>query len=264
MTAQSGFEVRKADAPGVCIVDLHGEVDAALVPDMRTRLEGVIGPSCAHVVLDFSQVTYADSSALGLLVWIGRTVEPCGGSVAVVSPTADVSRVLEVSGLLSVAPALSLATSVEQAVTQHAFEASDAPPLWSAEFALHARVEDLAAVRSAVIQRVMSLGFPESVVFDVKVALGEALANAVRHGSRDEEDEVRVVATAFEDRLEIDVVDTGAGFDGVHDVGEDVYAHGGRGVLFMRALMDRVDFIPAPDGGTIVRLVKVRQIRSGS
>ena len=37
---------------------------------------------------------------------------------------------------------------------------------------------------------------------------------------------------------------------------DDLYAPSGRGIMFMRALMDRVDFEPAPGGGTLVRLTK--------
>jgi anti-sigma regulatory factor (Ser/Thr protein kinase) len=36
----------------------------------------------------------------------------------------------------------------------------------------------------------------------------------------------------------------------------DLYAPSGRGIMFMRALMDRVEFETAGGGGTLVRLVK--------
>ena len=66
----------------------------------------------------------------------------------------------------------------------------------------------------------------------------------------------------YDDRVVIKVLDTGCGFSGEASCTGDVYASGGRGVMFMRALMDRVDFEVRPEGGTIVTLVK--HIRPGA
>jgi anti-sigma regulatory factor (Ser/Thr protein kinase) len=52
------------------------------------------------------------------------------------------------------------------------------------------------------------------------------------------------------------VTDSGDGFDGSTLRSEDLYASSGRGVMFMRALMDTVEFASCTDGGTAVTLVK--------
>jgi serine/threonine-protein kinase RsbW len=97
----------------------------------------------------------------------------------------------------------------------------------------------------------------EAALFDVRVAVGEAVSNAIRHGSPGgERDRVVVEVAAYPDRAVLVVRDRGAGFDGSADDGADLYAPSGRGVMFMRALMDRVDFARSPDGGTVVTLVK--------
>lgn len=94
-------------------------------------------------------------------------------------------------------------------------------------------------------------------MFDIKVAVGEALANAVRHGSPGgPTDEVEVDIHAYPDRVMIQVRDSGAGFDGESSCRDDVFAAGGRGVMFMRALMDGVEFTCRPEGGTAVTLTK--------
>jgi anti-sigma regulatory factor (Ser/Thr protein kinase) len=68
---------------------------------------------------------------------------------------------------------------------------------------------------------------------------------------------VCVDVSAFEDRVVLEIADNGVGgFDGVHTANDDLYAPSGRGIMFMRALMDRVEFEPAAGGGTVVRLVK--------
>jgi anti-sigma regulatory factor (Ser/Thr protein kinase) len=52
------------------------------------------------------------------------------------------------------------------------------------------------------------------------------------------------------------VLDKGEGFDGEAASDGDPYASSGRGVMFMRALMDHVVFERQPGGGTAVTLVK--------
>jgi anti-sigma regulatory factor (Ser/Thr protein kinase) len=61
---------------------------------------------------------------------------------------------------------------------------------------------------------------------------------------------------AYEDRAIVTVSDKGHGFNGEAADGSDVYASSGRGILFMRALMDSVEFDASPQGGTAVRLTK--------
>jgi anti-sigma regulatory factor (Ser/Thr protein kinase) len=63
---------------------------------------------------------------------------------------------------------------------------------------------------------------------------------------------------AYDDRLVLEVIDNGLGFDGAAVAADDIYAPSGRGIMFMHALMDRVEFAPAQGGGTKVRLVKHR------
>ena len=132
-------------------------------------------------------------------------------------------------------------------------------PQWRECFDIPARVEELSEARAKITALVSGLGFPSAQLFDLKVALGEALANAVRHGScAREEPLVRVRVIAHTDRVVLEVEDSGPGFDGTLTPTDDVYASGGRGVMFMRALMDRVEFDRSALGGTVVRLTKHR------
>lgn len=131
--------------------------------------------------------------------------------------------------------------------------------LWQNELDVPADINELAATRESIYEMLLPLGFPESSLFDIKVALGEALANAVRHGTVDGRDSrIRSIVRAYPDRTVIEVHDSGEGFDGTHVKNDDLYAPGGRGIMFMRALMDRVEFAQSDLGGTMVRLVKHR------
>ena len=85
-------------------------------------------------------------------------------------------------------------------------------------------------------------------VQDVLVAAGEACANAIEHGYRDQPgQQVRLQATATTGRLRLAVTDSGRWRPAAPD--PDPYR--GKGIPLMRALMDNVS-IEADAAGTTV------------
>lgn len=255
----SPFEISRDNGPRACVVRLSGDLDMAVVPELRKALDSALYGGCANVVLDLAGVTYADSSALGLLVWLDHRLRPAGGRLVLAGAKRDVARILELSGLVSVAASIAMSANVNAALEGLELPPISADPLWDREIDMPMDVNELSTVREQVCGIVAQLGFPESALFDVKVALGEALANAVRHGApKDGDGDVRVHVIAFPDRVVLEVMDSGQGFDGSHRGSEDLYAPNGRGIMFMRALMDRVEFDTSPLGGTLVRLTKHR------
>ncbi|MDZ4170384.1 MAG: anti-sigma factor antagonist [Coriobacteriia bacterium] len=255
----SNHELTHELGPRACVVRLSGDLDIAVVPELRRELVGVLEGGCANLVLDLSEVDYADSTALGLLVWLDHRLRPAGGRLVLAGANRDVSRILELSGLAAVASSISTSSSLAEALEGLELGEPDSEPLWEQEFDIEADVDHLSASRSVIADSLRSLGLPEAALFDVKVALGEALANAIRHGAPTSgKAAVRVRVVAFGDRVVFEVTDNGPGFNGAPKDSDDLYAPGGRGVMFMRALMDRVEYGEAPSGGTLVRLTKHR------
>ncbi len=254
------FEVRLAEVPSACVARIDGDVDTAIVPDLKSALDTALDGGCRNVVLDLSHVTYADSSALSLLVWLDQRLRPLSGRMVLAGANRDVTRILELSGLVQVASSVQTSPNVAAALEGLELPEQAEEPLWTERVEIPAQVEALSAAREEVCRLVSTLHLADAAVFDIKVALGEALANAVRHGSpADGAAMIDVEVAAYEDRIVIRVVDCGCGFDGEHTSSEDVYAAGGRGIMFMRALMDKVQFSRAGSGGTVVTLVKHRR-----
>ncbi len=247
---------------GVCVIRVDGDIDIGVVPHIQERLTATLESGCTNIVFDLSQVTYADSSALGLLVWLDHQLGPVDGRVVLSGANKDVTRVFELAGLHVVTPTVAASPTVEAALERFHRGAEPAIPRWTESFDVVADVEHLADARSRVCSLIVPLGVTDSWLFDVKVAVGEALANAVRHGSpAGAEDSVDIGVTAYDDRIVITVADHGGGFDGAAACGQDVYAASGRGIIFMRALMDSVDFSPCNAQGTVVTLVKHLPVR---
>jgi anti-anti-sigma factor len=244
---------------GTCIAHLSGDIDSVTVPSVREAIESAILEGCHTIILDLAEVDYIDSSALGLLVWADRQLQPISGSLKLAGAGRDVARILELSGLIGVAPSVFVSDSVEAALSGLDSQDAAGEPLWTRSFEIPGDSRVMSETRSRIAAMLEPLDLTDSTVFDIKVAAGEALANAVRHGSPNGAlDVIGLEVTAFDDRVEITVSDSGGGFDGNAESSTDVFAPSGRGVLFMRALMDSVEFGTGAAGGTRVTLAKRR------
>lgn len=93
---------------------------------------------------------------------------------------------------------------------------------------------------------------------NLKLALVEALTNAMEHGNRWEGDRlVRLEADLTGDCLRVTIEDQGPGFDACAlpdpTCGEQLFSERGRGVFLMRAIMDEVNYNPAGNRLTLVK-----------
>lgn len=109
-----------------------------------------------------------------------------------------------------------------------------------------------------VLDETCRCGYAESDAFAIRLAVVEALNNAVRHGNCcDPAKRIRISTDIDENRAEITVTDEGAGFDpkAVPDptVDENLEKPCGRGIMLMHAYMDEVHF---NQRGNSVHLVK--------
>lgn len=240
-----------------CVVRVRGDIDIVTVPEVRDALESAMNRGCANIVLDLAQVSYVDSSALGLLVWADRELGPRQGRLVLAGADRNVSRILEISGLVAAAPRISAVADSGEALAGFDLTTEPETPAWARTLEFPAVPAALAQVRGEVCDLLEPLSIPDPVFFDIRVAVGEALANAIRHGSpRGDADPVSVTVSAYADRVVLVITDRGEGFDGEASSDGDPYASSGRGVMFMRALMDRVEFAQLPGGGTAVTLVR--------
>jgi len=88
---------RLADDLGV--VMLGGEVDIFTAPRFRECMVELLDAGVRRLVVDLSDVTFIDSTALGVLIGGVRRVHNSGGAMVLVVVTRPVERVLNVTGL---------------------------------------------------------------------------------------------------------------------------------------------------------------------
>jgi serine/threonine-protein kinase RsbW len=121
------------------------------------------------------------------------------------------------------------------------------------EHSMRADLNRLKEARDFAAKAAAEFGFGADALFDVKLAVSEAVTNAIKHGSRSPDDPVRIVATQESGAFVIEVLDTGTFVPRVVRRGK--LPEGGRGLEFMRVLMDEVDLRPGRRG-TLLRMAK--------
>ncbi len=113
---------------GIAVIALSGEIDYGACPEMRERIFGRIKEGVRRMVLDLSEATFIDSSAIGVLVGaLTRLREHGGGSLAVVCPDGDYrlsvsvpgggSRVREIIEIAGIDAGVALCSSREEALS---------------------------------------------------------------------------------------------------------------------------------------------------
>ncbi len=85
------------------VVKLAGEFDLAVADKLRTDLDNALDNNeIRHIVLNLTNVTYIDSSGLGVILGRYKRLAQHGGKMAFVKPQPQVKRILEISGLLNI------------------------------------------------------------------------------------------------------------------------------------------------------------------
>lgn len=123
------------------------------------------------------------------------------------------------------------------------------------------RIENVELVQIAVEASLEQLDLDDDLSDSIGTAVREAVANAIQHGNgADPDKRVEVDLGLDGEVLVIRVRDQGSGFDpgDLPDplARENLLRPDGRGIFFMKKLMDRIDYSFEPEGGTVVTLRK--------
>jgi stage II sporulation protein AB (anti-sigma F factor) len=129
---------------------------------------------------------------------------------------------------------------------------------------LDAREENVAVARAVAAQVAAALDFTLPELEELRIAVSEAVSNAVLHAypraAGEAPGEVEVDIALRDGEVSIDVRDTGRGIEDVEAARRAEYStlegHLGLGFAFMEAMTDEMEVETAVGGGTCVRFVK--------
>ncbi len=233
---------------------LSGQVDFHNRHMIQEVFDEALASGCTRVVCDMTSLRYIDSSGLSVLIGYATSLSRVGGSVELVGVSPDVGRALTLCG----AAAYFNSDILDLPVDRRSDRQVPVGKFWHvSQFSLPASPGSASIARGRVMDVLASLPVSISEAQDIIFAVGEGLANAIRHGCHcDPTARVTVRCVAGAGRLIIDISDPGTGFD-PDAVPEPVPApdlDGGMGIYIMRRLVDEVHF--SFNGGTTLKLVK--------
>jgi anti-sigma B factor antagonist len=81
------------------VIALSGEVDLYTAPELKRELLEAIGNGAKHVVVDFTNTTFIDSTTLGVLVGAVKRLRPNGGRLSIVCSDRNITKIFEITGL---------------------------------------------------------------------------------------------------------------------------------------------------------------------
>ena len=245
-----------AHGTDIALVPFEYDLDVTTVAEARHLVDSLVTNDCKRVVFNMANVSHVDSAGMGLIISELRRVRANGGLLSLSCVSREVYHALSVLRIVDLMP-VSLAGPRPQIPEL----GPDVAPLWRTSFRVVPT--DLASARSRLGELLLGVALTPDEAFDVRLATGEAIGNAVDHTKG--EGIVTTVAS-YPDRVVIDVSDTGDGFD-EREAAEASAAcscgERGRGIQLMRLLVDAVSISRKESGeGTVVRLVKLTDVRA--
>jgi serine/threonine-protein kinase RsbW len=130
----------------------------------------------------------------------------------------------------------------------------------SAERVIPSELSAVRPVQAEIEEALQANRFTEKEIFCIRLALEEALINAIKHGNQlDREKSVNIRYTVTGERFDISITDEGPGFD-PNDVPDPTLPENldrpcGRGVFMIKQYMTEVQY---QGRGNVLSLSKVR------
>ena len=250
--------LRQAEGEAAALpVRVEGDLDAVTAPALRARLLRLLSRGHAHLLVDLADCRYVDSSGMLALITAGDRAAAQGGSVRLQNAPPLLLKMLRFAHLGKV-------LGVPGEETPHPCRRQPGPDTAVGQWQVRRIVQQAVPhasvlVRKAVLDEARATPLTNADLADVELAVGEAFANAVRHGSpRGAQDQVVTRALVGTEAFVAEVRDCGEGFDPaqIETPNPERLREGGWSLFYMRAIMDWVEFERDRQGAT-VRLVKL-------
>ncbi|MEW6170867.1 MAG: ATP-binding protein [Candidatus Omnitrophota bacterium] len=127
------------------------------------------------------------------------------------------------------------------------------------EHKLNLSLKDIPQFTKNLVGELKPLDINKDILFDIRLVIEEALANAIKHGNKmDLTKNVFLKINASSKRIDIEIKDQGKGFDykklPLPTEKENLHKYSGRGVFLIRKLMTQVKFF---DNGARIKMTKL-------
>ncbi len=80
------------------VISVEGDLDLSTAPQLKWMLVDSLDEGRSQLIVDLSLTTFMDSTALGVLVGVNRSLD-VGGRLAIVCARANLLKIFELSGM---------------------------------------------------------------------------------------------------------------------------------------------------------------------
>jgi len=243
-----GYKSRMHGRTDITVIPLEGDLDVTTAPRLKLAIEQIARAGCSRVIVNMANAQYMDTAGMGALVVESRRLRAAGGLLSIVNAGPQVLHALQVARLVDFIPTKALGANKTVPDLDPSVR-----PLWSRT--LHVGCDELGVARRRLTQLMADTPFSPDETFDLTLAAGEALGNAIDHTDAQG---VLLQVTAYPDRLVVQVSDCGCGYQPDEEAEASCCDERGRGIKLMRLLADSVDIrLKDPGPGTVVTLIKL-------
>ncbi|MCE5200305.1 MAG: anti-sigma factor antagonist [Armatimonadota bacterium] len=210
-----------------------------------------------EMVLDLSEVEMIDSSGLRALLQSQKLCDNAGARLKLASVSQAIARIIGMSGFAQVFGLPSVHIDTQDARTLRCV--TEAPTGWKIyEHQATSEASVIALLRSRIMEAAENAGADSETLCDIQIAVGEALANAYRHGSPNKGvDKIKLRCMTCSRAIVVEISDEGKPFnpDSLGAPDPNKMRDHGMGVFLMRQAMDVVEFQMGCPGNK-VRMIK--------
>ncbi|MHB1001153.1 MAG: ATP-binding protein [Armatimonadota bacterium] len=234
------------------LIKLHGSVDREKLQQICADIKSLVNKGYTYIPIDCSEIDSIDSSNISMLTNTCSYAHDDGVDICLYYPPDEYEPMLceeAEKGYFEIVSGLNDDNHIKSDTVHDGWSIS--------KFTIPAKADNVSTARNKVIRLARTMSFSDQQLEDITLAVGEAVSNAVKHGSPDgERCKVNVRCERTADGLSIKITDEGYGFDPSACIKSPPsrLEEGGRGIFFMRVMMDEVNFFF--NHGTTVELEK--------
>lgn len=81
------------------VIAVRGEIDLFTAPDLKAALLEAIDAGRTRIVVDLSETSFLDSTALGVLIGAIKRLRARNGTLTIVNVDANIAKTFEITGL---------------------------------------------------------------------------------------------------------------------------------------------------------------------
>lgn len=208
-----------------------------------------------EIVVELRGVNMVDSSGLRALLTCQSVCEAAGIGFRLTNMSDCVDRIIRLSGLGHL---LGL-SEPEHTIYSHRNGVCLGPVAWkNYDYVAASNPALIGTLRDRITAAAEAAGADGDALCDIKIAVGEALTNAYRHGSPEKGvNTIEVRCMTCSSAFVVEIQDEGAPFDpdATPEPDPRKLKDHGMGIFLMRQAMDAVEF-STNDQGSLVRMVK--------